>query len=73
MTRLKRRLWIGSALTGLVLLGLGGWFYYTIYMKSDFALRHAEAFLFRRMTVAQLAEQGTYRFFFRHQPSSGGR
>jgi esterase/lipase superfamily enzyme len=64
MTRLKRRLWIGSALTSLVLLGLGGWIYYTIYMKSDFALRHAEAFLFRRMTVAQLAEQGTYRYFF---------
>ena len=64
MTRLKRRLWIGAGLVVLVLLGLGGWVYYTIYMTSDFALRHAEAFLFRRMTVAQLAEQGTYRYFF---------
>jgi esterase/lipase superfamily enzyme len=64
MTRLKRRLWLGSAFVVLVLLGLGGWVYYTIYMTSDFALRHAESFLFRRMTVAQLAEQGTYRYFF---------
>ena len=64
MTRLKRRLWLGSALVVLVLLLLGGWFYYQVYMRSDFALRHAEAFLFRRMIVAQLAEQGTYRYFF---------
>ncbi len=64
MTRLKRRLWLTMALVALVLLGVGGWIYYTIYMTSDFALRHAEAFLFRRMTVAQLAEQGTYRYFY---------
>lgn len=64
MTRLKRRLWLGAALVAVVLLGVGGWFYYTIYMTSDFSLRHAEAFLFRRMTVAQLAEHGTYRYFF---------
>ncbi len=64
MARLKRRLWLGVALVALVLLGVGGWIYYTVYMTSDFALRHAEAFLFRRMTVAQLAEQGTYRYFY---------
>jgi esterase/lipase superfamily enzyme len=64
MARLKRKLWLGAALVALVLLGAGGWFYHTIYMTSDFSLRHAEAFLFRRMTVAQLAEQGTYRYFF---------
>ncbi len=56
MTRLKRRLWLGAALVALVLLGAGSWFYHTIYMTSDFSLRHAEAFLFRRMTVAQLAD-----------------
>ena len=49
MTRFKRRLWFGSALVVLVLLGVGGWFYYNIYMTSGFALRHAEAFHFRRM------------------------
>jgi len=64
MTHLKRRLWLGAALVALVLLGVGGWFYHTIYRTSDFSLRHAEAFLFRRMTVAQLAEHGTYRYFF---------
>jgi esterase/lipase superfamily enzyme len=64
MARLKRKLWLGAALVTLVLLGVGGWVYHTIYRTSDFSLRHAEAFLFRRMTVAQLAEQGTYRYFF---------
>jgi esterase/lipase superfamily enzyme len=52
------------AVVVLILLGVGGWFYHTIYRTSDFSLRHAEAFLFRRMTVAQLAEQGTYRYFY---------
>ena len=64
MARLKQKLWFGAALVTLVLLGVGGWVYHTIYRTSDFSLRHAEAFLFRRMAVAQLAEQGTYRYFF---------
>lgn len=64
MTRLRRRLWIGATVVVLVMLGVGGWIYYEIYMTSDFALRHAETFLFRRMTVAKLAEKGTYRFFY---------
>jgi esterase/lipase superfamily enzyme len=75
VARLKRKLWIGAAVVALVLLGAGGWFYHTIYMTSDFSLRHAEDFLFRRMTVAQLAEQGTYRYFFvtnRRQESDAG-
>ena len=61
---MKRRLWIGGVLVLLILLGAGGWIYYTIFMTSDFALRHAESFLFRRMTVAKLSEQGTYRFHY---------
>ena len=75
MARLRRKLWLGAAVVALVLVGAGGWFYHTIYMTSDFSLRHAEAFLFRRMTVAQLAEQGTYRYFFvtnRRQESDAG-
>jgi esterase/lipase superfamily enzyme len=64
MTRFKRRLWFGAALVVLVLLSVGGWFYYSIYLTSDFALRHAEAFYFRRLQVAQLDERGTYRFFY---------
>jgi esterase/lipase superfamily enzyme len=64
MASIRRKLWTGVALVALVLLGFGGWVYHTIYRTSDFSLRHAEAFLFRRMTVAQLAEQGTYRYFF---------
>ncbi len=42
-----------------------GWGLFRLYfVATDEALRHAEAFFFRRMTVAQLAEQGQYRFFY---------
>ena len=64
MTRFKRRLLIGTALVLLVLMGAGVWFYFSFFASTGAALRHAEAFLFRRMKVAQLAEQGNYRFFF---------
>jgi len=75
MKDLRRRLWLGLALFILLLAGAGSWIYYKIYVTSDFALSHAESFLFRRMTVAQLAEQGTYRYFYitnRHQEISEG-
>ena len=62
--RFRRRLWWGAALVVLVLLGAGFWFYQAYFVSTDAAIRHAEAFLFRRMTVAQLAEQGEYRFFY---------
>ena len=64
MTRFKRRVLFGSGLVALVVLGVAGWLYYNIFMASGFALRHAEAFLFRRMTVAQLSEEGSYRYFY---------
>ena len=64
MTRFKRRMLIGTAAVMLVLLGVGVWFYFYFFASTDTALRHAEAFIFRRMRVAQLAEQGSYRFFF---------
>ncbi len=59
----RRLLWV-SALVGLLLLGAGIWFYKFYFVSTDAAIRHAEAFSFRRMTVAQLAEQGKYRFFY---------
>jgi esterase/lipase superfamily enzyme len=64
MTRFKRRMLIGAVLVVLVLLGVGVWFYFSFFASTSTALRHAEAFLFRRMKVAQLAEQGNYRFFY---------
>ena len=60
----KRRLLWGGGLLALVLLGAGFWFYKAYFVSTDAAIRHAEAFSFRRMTVAQLAEQGNYRFFY---------
>jgi esterase/lipase superfamily enzyme len=63
-SRFKRRMLWGTALIVVVLLGVGVWFYNTYFVSTDVAIRHAEAFSFRRMTVAQLAEHGEYRFFY---------
>ncbi len=64
MSRFKRRLLISLALTALILVSLGVWFYYFYFVSTGAVTRHAENFRFRRMTVAQLAEQENYRFFF---------
>ena len=57
----KRKILVGVL---AVIVGFAGWFYYYMFMSPDAAIRHAEAFLFRRMKVAQLGEQGVFRFFF---------
>lgn len=63
-SKFKQRLkWFAGILMA-VLVVAGGWFYQFYFQSTDAAIRHAEAFLFRRMTVAQLAEQGEYRFFY---------
>jgi esterase/lipase superfamily enzyme len=64
MTRFKRHILLGTTLVVLVLLGLGVWFYFTFLGSTNTALQRAETFLFRRMKVAQLAEKGSYRFFY---------
>ena len=64
MTRFKRRVLIGMGLSVVVLVGMGAWFYYFYFASTYTALQRAEAFLFRRMQVAQLSQQGGYRFFF---------
>ena len=62
MAGLGRRWWLVVLVVSLL---LAGFFSYRAYFSSTSAtLRHAEAFLFRRMSVAQLAEQGEYRFFY---------
>jgi len=71
MTRLKRRILIGTTLVVLIFLGLGVWFYFTLFASTSAALQRAEAFMFRRMKVAQLAEQGGYRFFYATNRSLG--
>jgi esterase/lipase superfamily enzyme len=55
--------WI-IVLVSVALLGASTWFYQFYFGSTDAAIRHAEAFRFRRMSVSQLAEQGEYRFFF---------
>lgn len=63
-SRIKRPVLWGTVLGLLVLLGAGVWFYKFYFVSTDAAIRHAEAFSFRRMKVAQLAEHGEYRFFY---------
>ena len=64
MKRFKRPILLATALVALVLAGVGGWFYHYYFVSTGAITEHAENFLFRRMTVAQLAEQGSYRFFY---------
>ncbi len=64
MKRWRRRLIWAGVFAIVMLGGLAGWFYYAVVLHPDFALRHAEAFAFRRITVSTLAEQRTYRFFY---------
>ncbi len=61
MASKKKRVIIGL----LIVLALAGaWFYYAYFVSTNAAIRHAEAFLFRRMTVSQQEDAGTYRHFF---------
>ena len=59
----------------VILLGAGIWIYKVLYLSTGGALERAEAFRFQRMTVAQMGEQGAFRFFYvtnRSQTSADG-
>ncbi len=53
-------------LTGfaVVLAAASLWMYYAVFVSTGSALYHAEAFRFRRMTISQLGEQDSYRYFY---------
>ena len=54
-----------AILIALLLLAVAGiWFYQTLYGYTGSALQRAENFLFTRMTVAQLGEKGSMRYFY---------
>ena len=55
----KFRWGLALALIFLILMGA-----YAYFIGTSTLLSQAEAFAFRRMTVTQLAEQGTFRFFY---------
>ncbi|MBT8127028.1 MAG: alpha/beta hydrolase [Gammaproteobacteria bacterium] len=50
----------------------GMWLYQALYGSTGEALRRAENFLFTRMTVAQLGEQGAMRYFFATNRNKSG-
>ena len=56
----KRVLWIG----GSVLAVLGALGYYAFYVSTNAVLERAESFQFRRLQVARVADEDTFRFFF---------
>jgi esterase/lipase superfamily enzyme len=52
-------------ITVLLLLVIAGmWFYQALYGSTSEALKRAENFLFTRMTVSRLSDQGSSRYFF---------
>ncbi len=53
-------LWV-AALIVLIFAGLAA---YAYFVGTRTLLEHAEAFAFRRMAVSELADQGTFRFFY---------
>jgi esterase/lipase superfamily enzyme len=58
----KGRLWLAAGAILLLLLGYG--LFQLYFSSTSEALRHAENFLFRRMTAAQLTDAGQYRFSY---------
>lgn len=60
MSRLKRRLLIGTTFVVLLLVAMGAF----LYRPTRIALERAEALQFRRMLVTRIADQDTFRFFF---------
>ena len=62
MARLLRGRWLFALLALVLLVALLS--YRAYFSSTNAAIRHAEGFLFRRMSVAQLAEQSGYRFFY---------
>lgn len=62
MLRGRKKIILG--VIALLLLMIGAWIYRAVYMSTDSALSRAESFLFQRMTVAQMGEQDSMRYFF---------
>ena len=64
MPRFRRRTKVILAVVALLIIVTGGWIYKSVYLSTGSALQRAESFLFSRMTVAQLGEQGAMRYFY---------
>jgi esterase/lipase superfamily enzyme len=64
MFKLKSRTRYIIIIVLLLLALVGTWFYQALYGSTAEALRRAENFIFTRMTVAQLGEQDSTRYFF---------
>jgi len=72
MSKFKPRTKYIFLITLLLFVIVGMWFYQALYGSTAEALRRAENFLFTRMTVAQLGEQGAMRYFFATNRNKSG-
>jgi len=61
MARFKRRMLLGTVMIVLLIAGMA---LYTYIVGTRTLLEHAEAFSFRRLSVAQLEDGGAFRFFY---------
>ena len=64
MMKFKPRTWYIMIIALLLLVIAGMWFYQALYGSTAEALKRAENFLFTRMTVSQLSDQESMRYFF---------
>ena len=64
MTARRRRVRVTLSIVALAALGTALPAYYVLVRSPGVAIEHAESFLFRRMHVVRLAEQGAFRFFY---------
>jgi len=64
MPRFKRRTKVILASVAVLILLTAGWIFKSVYISTGSALQRAEGFLFSRMTVSQLGEQGAMRYFY---------
>ena len=64
MAKFKSRTKYIIVIVLLLFVIAGTWFYQALYGSTAEALRRAENFIFTRMTVSQLGDQGAMRYFF---------
>lgn len=64
MIRVKPRTKYAISIVVTLLIVAGVWIYKSVYVYTGSALQRAENFLFTRMTVVQLGEQGSMRYFY---------
>jgi esterase/lipase superfamily enzyme len=74
MSRVRRSVLVSIALLSLLAAAVGGYLYYQFYAPTGAAVRHAESFQYRRVTVARPpgAANDQYRYFYATNRNTAG-